>query len=145
MASSSVYDHLQPTTPDYRDGIYRVVGITEDTTTMLRIGTETGRRVNTGELIHVPVADLDQFTSAPNPDGNRPLREKISLTTAWGYWSIRVFGEQVVNHPVPTMVALALVAVGVWGGFGIELPELAQDLVTIIGILALSYIGSGRL
>lgn len=145
MGAVSVYDHLRLTDTDYRDGIYRVVGRTEDTVTMLRVGTKTGRRVNTGKLVTVPTTELDQFEPASNPDGNRPLREQIPLTVAWGYWSIRVFGQQVANHPVPTTVALALIAFGLWGDFVVDLPELSRDLVTIIGILALTYIGSGRL
>ena len=67
------YDHYRPTTDDYPDGVYRVVGAGEGDVTLLRVAAD-GRRVNGGTLVHVPQETLrSAFVDAENPDaGLRP-------------------------------------------------------------------------
>lgn len=145
MRSPAVYDHVRPTTSDYPDGIYRVVGTNGETVTMLRVGDDDGQRVSTGELITVTEDDLDAFDWAANPDGNRPLGTKLKLQVEMVYWSLRVFVQQLLAHPVPAAIGIATVLVGRFGGQFISLPAAVFGGLIFAGSLWLAYVGSGRL
>lgn len=83
----SPHDHYRPL-----DGeeVYRVVGVSTGTVTLLRL-TEGGRRRATGEVVTVDRSDLDSaYEPASNPDrGFRPgrwLRNLVSGTV----WELRM-------------------------------------------------------
>jgi len=61
MRSPAVYDHLSPTDADCPDGVYRVVGSSDGTVTLLRITDADGRRAHTGEVATVDADALDGF------------------------------------------------------------------------------------
>ena len=145
MDSLSVYDHLSPTNIDYPDGIYRVVGISGEGITLLRVADADGRRVNTGEIITVSYDDLDGFDPTENPDGNRPLGSALTSGVEMVYWSLRVFVQQLAAHPLLTVLAFAFISAGYFGEAILPLPEVVPDILTIVGALGLAYIGSGRL
>ncbi|ELY70627.1 hypothetical protein [Natrinema versiforme] len=144
MTSSSIYDHLRPTDSDYADEIYRVVGTSGETVTLLRVGDGDGRRVNTGDLERVSEAELEGFEPAANPDGNRPFGAAVASRLEMGYWSLRAFGQQLVARPVPAAVAGLLVVVGVVGEQIGPLPEILLSVMIFAGALGLAVIGSGR-
>ncbi|QLK25614.1 hypothetical protein HYG81_16250 [Natrinema zhouii] len=145
MTSLTIRDHVRPTDGDYPDGIYRVVGTSEGAVTLLRVGDADGRRVNTGEIVTVSVGDLEAFEPAENPDGNRPFGATVASQLEMGYWSLRVFGQQLAAHPFPTAIAGLLVLAGVAGERITLLPEPALTALILAGSLGLAYIGSGRL
>ena len=145
MPTPAVYDHLRPSETDVPDGIYRVVGVTEETVTLLQVGDADGRRVHTGELIGVTPDDLDGFTSAKNPDGNRPLGDLVRSNVEMVYWSIRVFLVQLTTHPVPAAVAILVLLAGTLGEGVFTLPDRIRGVLILVGSLGLAYVGSGRL
>jgi len=145
MATPSVYDHFRVTDLDRPDGVYRVVGIDDDTVTVLRVADADGRRVNSGEIVTVRSDELAECPEADNPDGNRPLGEKVTSNLLMTYWSLRAFAQQLAVHPIPSVLAIALVAIGVVGEEFIQVPSVAQSALILVGSLGLAYIGSGRL
>lgn len=145
MASPSVYDHFRLTDLDRPDGVYRVVGTDDETVTLLRVADADGRRVNTGEVVTVRSDELAERPIVENPDGNRPLGEKVTSNLAVAYWSFRAFVQQLAVHPIPAAIAIALVAIGVVGEEFVQLPSAALSALILVGSLGLAYIGSGRL
>ena len=77
MTSPSIQDHLSPTNTNYQNGIYLVVGTSEEDVTLLRVSDADGHRINTGEIITVSYTTLDEFVPAENLDGNRPLEDTV--------------------------------------------------------------------
>ncbi|MFB6178483.1 MAG: hypothetical protein ABEI77_02015 [Halorientalis sp.] len=144
MATPSVYDHLRPTGDEIPDGIYRVVGTSDETVTLLRVGDHDERRVSTGEVVTVDRGDLDSFESAANPDGNRPVGAVVAAVSQQIYWSFRAFGQQLARHPLATAIAVALFGLGTVGASYLPIPAVVAVLLTAIGG-GLSLVGSGRL
>ena len=145
MTAPSVYDHYRTTDADYEDGIYRVVGTGDEKVTLLRVGDSDGRRASTGELITVTQYELDGFELAENPDGNRSLSEVLLSVPETVYWSVRVFAEELVAHPLPAAVALGLVLIGSLGEGIVPVPEIGLGVLILAGSLFLAYVGSGRI
>lgn len=145
MSSLSMRDHVRPTDGDYPDGIYRVVGTSEDALTLLRVGDANGRRVNTGEIVTVRDDDLETFEPAENPDGNRPFDAVAASSLEMLYWQLRAFGQQLAARPLPAAVAGALALIGFGGEGVVPLPEVALTLSLVAGGLGLALVGSGRL
>lgn len=144
MASPTSYDHVSLSETEYPDGIYRVVGTSDESVTLLRVGEPDGRRVNTGEVVTVDTEEFASLESAENPDGNRPLGEAVVSIFTTSYWSIWAFARNLVASPLPALVAITLLFVGVVGpgtGFG---PEVVFSVLTIVGGLALALVGAGR-
>ncbi|MFC6727902.1 hypothetical protein ACFQDG_04520 [Natronoarchaeum mannanilyticum] len=130
---------------DHPDGVYRVVGTDDGTVTLLRVADADGQRVNSGEIVTVRSDELAECPEAKNPDGNRPLGEKVTSNLMMTFWSLRAFAQQLVVHPIPSVLAVALVAIGVVGEEFVQLPSAAQSALILGGSLGLAYIGSGRL
>ena len=61
------------------------------------------------------------------------------------YWSIQVFSQELITHPLLTLVAVVVILVGNFGERIVPLPDIVYGLLIIIGALGLAYIGSGRL
>ncbi|WP_340099232.1 hypothetical protein [Salinibaculum salinum] len=73
MSTLQPYDHVRVGEDGpVPAGIYRVVGTGEETA-LLRVGTIDGRRVTTGEVVHVECAKVEQFETAENPDSGPSL------------------------------------------------------------------------
>jgi len=145
MSSPAAYEHFRLTDLDHPDGVYRVVGADDETVTLLRVADADGRRVNSGELVTIPTGELAECPDAENPDGNRPLGETVTSNLKTTVWSLRVFVRQLAVHPIPSAIAIALVAIGVVGEEFVQLPSAAQSGLILVGSLGLAYIGSGRL
>jgi hypothetical protein len=145
MDSLAIRDHCRPIDGDYPDGIYRVVGTGRDTVTLLRVGDADGRRINTGEIVTVSERELEAFEPAENPDGNRPLGAALASSLEMVYWRFRTFGGQLAAHPLSTIVAAALVAVGYVGDSGGPLSEPVASVVLFVGAIGLATVGSGYL
>lgn len=140
----TVYEHYRPTDAAYPDGIYRVVGASDGRVTLLRVADADGHRANTGELVTVDADDLDGFTPAGNPDGNRSLADSVVSAVRTVPWSVLAFARQLVANPRPAAVALALLALGSFGAGVVRLPDPAWDALVLVGAVALAYVGSGR-
>ena len=145
MTTPSVYDHYRMTDEGYEDSIYRVVGTGDEKITLLRVGDADGRRVNTGELTTVSRNELDGFEKAENPDGNRSFGEVITSIPETVYWSIRVFAEELLAHPLPVAVALGLVLIGSLGEGIVPISDIGLGALIFVGSLGLAYVGSGRM
>jgi hypothetical protein len=69
----------RPTDGDADAGIYRVVGTTGETVTLLKVGDAEDRRVHTGDIESVPRTTFDAaFTSAPSPDAASKLPRALA-------------------------------------------------------------------
>jgi hypothetical protein len=146
MGQIYLYDHFQVSSGDYPNGIYRVVGVGEDTVTLLKIGDEDGRRVHTGEIITLELDEVEKLDRVTDPEPNQRTSAVVKSVLETGYWSLRVFARELAKHPIPTVIAAVFVLLGYSGG-GI-LPSFSSTvsgLLVILGSLGLAYIGSGRL
>jgi hypothetical protein len=144
MTDRDVYDHVRLTGIDHPDGIYRVVGVRDDEVTVLRVGDADGRRVHSGEVRTFDADELEAATSAPNPDGNRPLGATVRAALTMPYWVGRAFVQQLLTRPGLSALAVGLLLVGVVGGQTGQIPESVEIGMVLVGGLALAYLGSGR-
>jgi hypothetical protein len=145
MTDIGVYDHIRVSGTDQPDGIYRVVGVRDGGVTALKVADTDGRRIHTGEVVRLDQVTLDDVTSVPNPDGNRPLVKTAASKLRMMYWSGRAFVHQLAAQPVPAAAAGGLVLVGLVGEQTGQLPEWGQGVLILVGGLSLAYVGSGRL
>ena len=139
------YDHLRPSDAADFDGVYRVVGTTDERVVLLCVGDADGRRVHTGNLRVVARDELDGFERASNPDGNRPLGSAAASGVSTVHWSLRSFGRRLAARPEQTTLAAAVVLVGLFGGRVGLLPDVVAGVLTVAGSLALASVWSGRL
>jgi hypothetical protein len=145
MPAPTVFDHYSPTETDYPAGTYRVVGTGDEAVTLLKVGDSDGQRVTTGKIVTVSRDDFGRFEPAENPDGTRSPGDSVRSSMEMIYWSFRVFGQELIAHPLLTLVAVAVILVGNFGEAIVPLPDTAYSFLVIIGALGLAYIGSGRL
>ena len=145
MTNPDLYEHFKPMNVDVSDGVYRVVGSDEEAVTLLRVADANERRTHTGEVVTVPIDEFTGFTPAENPDGNRPVGDILTSNLEMGYWSIRVFIQQLASNPLPTLGAIALILGGVFGDRIFSLPDVVFGGLILLGSLGLAYVGSGRL
>lgn len=89
--------------------------------------------------------EFARFEPTENPDGTRSLGDSVRSSLEMVYWSFRVFGQELVVHPVLTLVAVTVILVGHFGEAIVPLPDTVYSFLIIIGALGLAYIGSGRL
>ncbi|WP_226005892.1 hypothetical protein [Natrinema salinisoli] len=61
------------------------------------------------------------------------------------YWRFQAFGEQLVAHPLPTIVAAMLVAVGYVADSVGPLSEPVASAVLFVGVIGIAFVGSGYL
>lgn len=140
----AVHDHLRPTTAEYPDGIYRVVGTGEEAVTLLRVANADGRRRHTGEVVTVERDRLDGFEAAANPDGNVSVGALVVSTARTAYWSVRTVLANLLADPVGSVVVFALLAAGFFGPDLLDVPEPAGTALVVLGALGVAYVGSGR-
>ncbi|WP_255152917.1 hypothetical protein [Halorarius halobius] len=145
MTHPDPHEHFKPVNVDISDGIYRVVGSDEGTVTLLRVADANERRIHTGEVVTVSLDEFTGFTPAENPDGNRPLGATLTSHLEMGYWSIRVFLQQLASNLIPATIAMTLVIVGVFGDQILSLPDVVFGGLILLGSLGLAFIGGGRL
>lgn len=81
-------DHV---TPVDGEGIYRVVGTSAETVTLLLVTNGRGRRLATGHAVSVPRSVVaSRYEPAPNPDaGIRPVARLRNLATG-AVWEVRM-------------------------------------------------------
>lgn len=84
-----VGSHYRPTTDDFANGVYRVVGA-GDTITLLRVTDPSGHRRHSGSVHTISRNEFDTtFDAATDPDaGVHPVRTLHTQFTGV-YWSIR--------------------------------------------------------
>lgn len=83
MATPQPYDHVRVDADGpIPAGIYRVVG-TGAEVTLLQVGDSDGRRVTTGEVVHVAQTSVEQFETAENPDSGVSLGDVLAPFKAW--------------------------------------------------------------
>jgi hypothetical protein len=145
MPAPTVSDHYSPTETGYPTGTYRVVGTGNEAVTLLKVGDNDGQRVTTGEIVTISYDDFAGFEPAENPDGTRSLGDSGRSSLKMVYWSFRVFGQELITHPLLTLVAVVVILVGNFGKAITPLPDTIYSFLIIIGALGLAYIGSGRL
>lgn len=72
------------------DGIYRVVGTTPESVTLLRVGDAEGDREVTGTVLRVSRETYrESFESADEPAGRGLLRAVVGRLTAMGHLLLR--------------------------------------------------------
>lgn len=88
---ATIGEHYRATGGVVPPGVYRVVG-TGEPVVLLRVATEDGRRVNTGEIHEVEEKTFGEtFQPAENPDaGLHPVRALRNATSGF-YWQFRRF------------------------------------------------------
>ena len=139
MATAEPNAHVRVDGTTYSDGIYRVVGASEERITLLKVGTVDGRRVHTGLVVDLRPDQVAQLPDAPNPDGNRPVHERLTRLTESVYWGTRTFVRTVFAHPLPATGAGGVLLLGLVG----PLPEAVADLLVLGGAIGLAAVGSG--
>jgi hypothetical protein len=145
VVSPNQYGHFKPVEVDVSNGIYRVVGSDEETVTLLPVADANERRIHTGEVVTVSLGEFAGFTPIENPDGNRSLGATLRSHLEMGYWSFRVFLQQLASKPMSATVAILLVIVGTFGNQILPLPDAVSGGLILFGSLGLALIGSGRL
>jgi hypothetical protein len=146
MDQVSVYDHFQVRSGDYPTGTYRVVGVREETVTLLKIGDEEGRREHTGDIITLGLDEVEALDRIEEPELDQRTSAAIKSVLEMGYWSLRVFTRELAKHPIPTAIAAVLVLLGYFdGGILPSFSSTVSGLLIMLGSLSLAYIGSGRL
>jgi hypothetical protein len=146
MDQVSVYDHFQVSSGDYPNGTYRVVGVGEETITLLKIGDEDDRRVHTGKIIIIRSDEVEELDQVEGPELSKRTSAAVKSVLETGYWSSRVFARELAKHPTPTVIAAVFVLLGYFDvGILPSFSSTVSGLLIIIGSLGLAYIGSGRL
>ncbi|WP_435064475.1 hypothetical protein [Halobaculum sp. EA56] len=140
----SVSDHLRPTDADYPAGVYRVVGADDDGITLLRIGDGEGTRVHTGDVRRVPREALDGFAPAEPPGRGAAPGALLRGALSHLYWSTRAFLGSLRRRPLPTAVALALLAAGAVGEETLPVSAAGLDALVLLGSIGLVLVASGR-
>jgi hypothetical protein len=143
----STFDHYRPAgaTVDCPAGVYRVVGVDDESVTLLRVGDAEGRRVNTGETVAVDRQALAGFVTAENPDGRPSPGAAIAALGGAAYWSTRAFVGELLAHPLASAAAVAVVVAGAVGDGIVAAPTPVFGAALLVGSLGLAYVGSGRL
>jgi len=147
MPSLAVSDHVAPTDAEYPGGVYRVVGTSDGTVTLLRVADGDGCRVHTGELLTVDADGVERFEPTDPPAPTRSLGARAASTVEMGYWTLRAFGQRLRAHPLATAPLVALVAVGLVGDSVAPppLPDPVFGVLLLLGSLGLAYVGGGHL
>jgi len=140
----AVSDHLRSTDPE-DDAVYRVVGTGAERVTLLHVSDGDGRRAHTGEVFTVPTDALDSFEQTENPDGNRPLRARLSGVADGAYRSLRSALTTLAANPGKTLAALALFVVGRFGTGVVPLPDGILAVFALVGVLGPAAVSSGRI
>jgi hypothetical protein len=141
---ASLYDHVEVPNSDHSAGIYRVVGTTDDTVTLLHVADADGRRIHSGRIVSVSHDTYQQLPTASNPDGGGSITDLLASLPATGYWAVRGSARQLSASPLRTLLAVAAVAVGAVGPRALPVSPLVLDGLLLGGILALVVIGEGR-
>lgn len=145
MAAPSAYDHVRPTDSSFPQGVYRVVGTESESVTLLLVGDDDGRRINTGRVVTVNVAEFERFEPAENPDGNRRAAAALVSVPKTVYWSLRAFVQQLGAHPFWALLAFGLLLLGNVGDRFVDLPDPLATVLVAVGAVLLAVAGSGRL
>ncbi|KTG11573.1 hypothetical protein AUR64_03490 [Haloprofundus marisrubri] len=140
-----MYAHYQSTAGNRSDGTYRVVGISDESVTLLRITDADGKRVHTGQTVTVARDSLGDYEVVDNPDETFSFEGTVSSAVEALYWTSRVFAAQLLTHRLLSSIAVALVLIGFLGDEAVPLPDFASSILVLIGTLTLVYIGNGRL
>lgn len=140
-----IYDHVRLTATGHPGGIYRVVGTTDETVTLLRVGDAEGRRVHTGEVTTVDRSVIADGELADNPDDGWAITSLLAGFPKSVYWSLRTFVLTLASHPIPTAIAGSLFFIGSLVPPGIALPDPLSTVFFLAGMSGLAYVGSGRL
>jgi hypothetical protein len=74
---TDVYDHYRADGNALPEGVYRVVGIDEETVTLLALTDGSGRRTHSGRVLQVDRATLASLEPASNPDDGFRLSEVL--------------------------------------------------------------------
>lgn len=138
--SPTPFDHVRPRDADHPAGVYRVVGVGDETVTLLRIADADGTRRHTGETITVDAETFAGFAPAARPDRSRSVVSAVER----GYWSIRAVGDELSARPLASTLSIALVLFGLLGGAVGPLPDLASGGLVLVGCLALAAVRRGR-
>lgn len=144
MTEPRPYTHVEATTADLPEGIYRVVGRDEETVTLLHVADATERRIHTGTVVTVSRDAFDRFPPASNPDGNRPARAGLASNLATSYWSLRAFARELASNWLATALVVALLCAGTVGDRVVSLPDPLFDGAFLLGAIGLVLVGSGR-
>ncbi|ERH00818.1 MAG: hypothetical protein J07HN6_02447 [Halonotius sp. J07HN6] len=141
---ASIYDHVEVRDSDHPDGVYRVVGTTADTVTLLHVADADGRRLHSGRTVSVSHSTYEELPSASNPDDGGSITDVLTSLPATGYWAVRGSARQLAASPVRTLLAVAAVVVGAVGPRALSVSPLVLDGLLLGGILGLVLIGEGR-
>ncbi|MFC7234009.1 hypothetical protein [Halosegnis marinus] len=139
--TAAVSAYLSPTDAAVPEGVYRLVGLPDGRATLLLVGDAEGRRVHSGRLVAVSRPALAGFERTDPPAPRRSVSGALTL----GYWSVRAFARQLARTPFRAAGAALLLVAGFAADVSSAVPEAAAAALVVLGALALSLVGSGRL
>lgn len=135
-----VGDHVRSTTDTPGPGVYRVVGVSGESVTLLHVADSDGRRQHTGETSSVTVEALDSMERTTNPDENRPVSAAIAAQLDGFWWSLRLIEKRARQRPLLSVPAIVLIVVGLVGERYLPIPELITTLSFLVGALTLVFL-----
>lgn len=80
-AGPAVFDHVlsDEDSDALPAGTYRVVGVSETTVALLRVGSPSASRVHIGEVRHVPIETYRFLPPAENPDNGAAIGTVLAI------------------------------------------------------------------
>ncbi|MFA1611200.1 hypothetical protein [Halobellus rubicundus] len=143
MTEPRVSEHVRVDGDEHPPGVYRVVGVDDETVTLLRVSDADGARAHTGELLTVDTGDFADFEPATEPPSDASVASRLASLAETAYWSVRAFGQQLAAHPLPAAAAGLVVAIGAVGDAFVSLPDPVFGGLIFVGSLGLAYVGNG--
>ena len=107
----AVYDHVELQDSDHPDGVYRVVGTTDETVTLLQVADADGQRVHSGDTIAMPTAAYESLPAATNPDERGSIAATLRSVPTDTYWTRRAVGRRYAEQPLLTAILVAIPAI----------------------------------
>ncbi|MFC7018537.1 MULTISPECIES: hypothetical protein [Haloarcula] len=123
-------------------GVYRVVGTTETTVTLIEVGDGDGERVHTGRVVTVDRDGLSALETVSNPDDDRSLRARFDGGIEGLRLSAGQFWRSLAARPLPSAAAFALFATGEVGSRVLTGYDVVFGVLILVGGLSLVYLGS---
>ena len=139
----AVSDHVELQDSDHPDGVYRVVGTTDETVTLLQVADADGQRVHSGYTIAVPTATYESLPAAANPDEQGLIAASLRSVPTGTYWTRRAAGRRYAEQPLLTAILVAIPVIVAVGEGVLPVQSGILDGIFAGGISWLVSLGSG--
>lgn len=136
----SVGDHLVSGDDDAGNAVFRVVGRSADSVTLLRITDETGRRRHTGDTVTVSGEQFDGFDTTTDPDDDVSISRRLHTLGVGLWWSGRLIVETMWRRPLVSGLLVVLIVVGLAWTPSLPGPDYVSAVAIVLGLLGLGFL-----